>query len=261
MLATHRALALMSRMPAAQPKPPAAATIQLVVAGEAISVTVKRAPQARRFTLRVRAASRDVLLTMPARGTLAGAREFALRHASWVEERLGRLPQRIFFAPGAVVPVRGVEHVIAHRPGARRAAWVEAAGSGLLLCVSGELAHLPRRVGDYLKAEAKRDLDSAVRLHTSAIAKPARKITLRDTRSRWGSCSSRGSLNFSWRLILAPSFVLDYLAAHEVAHLVHMDHSPAFWRLAGKLAPDLQRAEAWLRQHGAGLHRFGGAPA
>ena len=248
-------------MPAAQPKPPAPATIELLVAGEAISVIVKRAAQARRYTLRVRAASRDVLLTMPARGTLASAREFALRHAGWVEARLGRLPQPVLFQPGAVVPLRGVEHVIAHRPGARRTVWVEAAGVDLLLCVSGALAHLPRRVADHLKAEARRDLEDAVRHHAGAIAKPARKITLRDTRSRWGSCSSRGSLNFSWRLILAPSFVLDYLAAHEVAHLVHMDHSPAFWRLAAKLAPDLQRAEAWLRQHGSGLHRYGGAPA
>lgn len=84
-----------------------------------------------------------------------------------------------------------------------------------------------------------------------------RGITLRDTRSRWGSCTARGTLNFSWRLILAPSFVLDYLAAHEVAHLVHLDHSPAFWAVVRRLFSDIETAEAWLKQHGASLHRYG----
>ena len=88
-----------------------------------------------------------------------------------------------------------------------------------------------------------------------------RRISLRDTSSRWGSCSSTGALNFSWRLILAPPDVLDYLAAHEVAHIVHMNHSPMFWKLARRLYPDTDRAEAWLRAHGADLHRFGAEAA
>ena len=83
------------------------------------------------------------------------------------------------------------------------------------------------------------------------------RVTLRDTRSRWGSCTAQGALNFSWRLVLAPPHVLDYLAAHEVAHLVHMDHSPAYWAVAERLAPDLVVSEAWLKANGAGLHRFG----
>jgi hypothetical protein len=105
--------------------------------------------------------------------------------------------------------------------------------------------------------EAKRDLTLAVDRHTKAIGTTARRIGLRDTTSRWGSCSSTGALNFSWRLIMAPSFVLDYLAAHEVAHLVQMNHSAEFWALAQRLAPELERAEAWLKLHGTGLMRFG----
>ena len=244
-------------------KPPEPGHIDLMVAGEPLRVTVRKAAAARRFTLRVRAATRDVVLTMPARGSMAKAREFALRHADWLEARLVRLPQTIAFAPGAVIPVRGVDHLVVHRPAARRTVWVEVAsgaapqGAGVLLCVSGELAHVPRRIADHLKKEARRDLEAAVAHHARQIAKPVRKVALRDTTSRWGSCSSRGSLNFSWRLIMAPSYVLDYLAAHEVAHLVHMDHSASFWTLAGTLAPDLAKAEAWLKLNGSGLHRYG----
>ena len=244
-------------------KPSEPGHIDLIVAGETLRVTIKKAAAARRFTLRVRAATRDVVLTMPARGSMAKAREFAQRHADWLETRLTRLPQGVPLLPGSIIPVRGVDHLIVHRPAARRIVWIEAATNqdmsspGVHLCVSGEMAHVPRRLADYLKKEARRDLESAVAHHSRQIAKPVLKITLRDTTSRWGSCSSRGSLNFSWRLILAPAYVLDYLAAHEVAHLVHMDHSAAFWKLAGTLAPEMPKAEAWLKLHGTSLHRYG----
>ena len=227
-------------------------------AGDTYRVVIKRVASARRFTLRVRSATRDVVLTMPVRGSLNAAREFTDAHGGWIGARLKRLPQPVHFAPGASVPVRGVEHVIRHRAGARGTAWIEADGAhGLALCVAGAEPHVGRRVGDYLKKEARRDLEAAVAHHTAAIGVPVRSITLRDTTSRWGSCSSQGALNFSWRLVLAPSYVLDYLAAHEVAHLVHMNHSARFWKLTRSLSPDTDRAEAWLKAQGAGLYRFG----
>jgi predicted metal-dependent hydrolase len=114
-----------------------------------------------------------------------------------------------------------------------------------------------RRVRDFLEREAKRDLQAAVARHTAALGIPARRITVRDTRSRWGSCSAKGYLNFSWRLILAPPFVLDYLAAHEVAHLKEMNHSPRFWREVHALCPRTEEAERWLKRHGTDLHRYG----
>ena len=92
--------------------------------------------------------------------------------------------------------------------------------------------------------------------HTLALGKPHGRIAVRDTRSRWGSCSSKGTLSFSWRLVLAPPFVLDYLVAHEVAHLAHMNHSAAFWALARRLAPRMPEAELWLKVHGPVLHRY-----
>jgi predicted metal-dependent hydrolase len=225
--------------------------------GEVYRVALKRVATSRRFTLRVRTATRDVLLTIPSRSSLKAAREFAERHAAWIGTRLARLPQPVAFEPRAVTPLRGVAHRIVHRPGERGVVWLESSERGPLICVAGERPHVPRRVVDFLKREARKDLEAAVARHAKQIGVKPRRIVLRDTVSRWGSCSSTGGLNFSWRLILAPPFVLDYLAAHEVAHLVHMNHSPLFWKLAKRLTQETDRAEVWLKIHGPNLHRFG----
>jgi predicted metal-dependent hydrolase len=232
-------------------------------AGETYRVALKRIASARRFTLRVRAATRDVVLTMPPRGSIAGARTFIERHAAWIGVRLQRLPAPMPFGGGEIVPIRGVNHRIVERPRQRGNVWIEPVDKAMadttlpLLCVSGEAAHVARRVKDFLMREAKRDLEAAVTRHAGKIAVTPRKIGLRDTTSRWGSCSSTGALNFSWRLIMAPAYVLDYLAAHEVAHLVYMNHSPSFWKIVTKLSAHVDRAEAWLKAQGAGLLRFG----
>jgi predicted metal-dependent hydrolase len=237
--------------------------VEVSHAGETYRITLKRIASARRFTLRVRAATRDVVLTMPPRSSVTSARSFVQSHAAWIGVRLQHLPKPMPFGAGEVVPLRGINHVITHRPHQRGTVWVEpdltSVGANMLpqLCVSGDAPHVARRVKDFLMREAKRDLEAAVTHHAAKIGASPRRITLRDTASRWGSCSSTGSLNFSWRLIMAPSFVLDYLAAHEVAHLLYMNHSPAFWKVVGKLSNDVARGEAWLKAHGAGLLRFG----
>ncbi|MGA9138023.1 MAG: SprT family zinc-dependent metalloprotease [Methylovirgula sp.] len=231
--------------------------------GETYRIALKRIASARRFTLRIRAATRDVVLTMPPRGSITGARSFIERHAAWIGARLQRLPEPMPFGGGEIVPIRGVNHRIVERPRQRGNVWIEpvhkaeADAKLPLLCVGAEPAHVARRVKDFLMSEAKRDLEIAVFRHAAKIGVKPSKIGLRDTTSRWGSCSSTGTLNFSWRLIMAPSYVLDYLAAHEVAHLVHMNHSPSFWKVLGKLSAHVDRAEAWLKAHGAGLLRFG----
>jgi predicted metal-dependent hydrolase len=200
---------------------------------------------------------------MPRRGAIADARDFAERHAAWIGARLRRLPAPVPFAPGEVIPFRGESHQIVHTPNARGTGWVDdgmlaaITGYGRKLCVAGLPEHVSRRVADFLRQCAKRDLESAVRKHAAAIGKQPLRVTLRDTSSRWGSCTSAGHLNFSWRLILAPPFVLDYLAAHEVCHLVHLDHSPRFWKLLKSLCAETDRAEAWLTAHGSSLHRYG----
>jgi predicted metal-dependent hydrolase len=240
---------------------PAIAEIEVAHAGEVYRVALKRLASARRFTLRVRAASRDVLLTMPSRSSLKSAREFAEGNAGWIGARLAKLPQPVAFVAGSVTPLRGLDHRIVHRPGERGVVWTEASRAGPIICVSGESPHIARRVNDFLKREARKDLESAVLRHSARLSVKPLGIVLRDTASRWGSCSSTGRLNFSWRLILAPPYVLDYLAAHEVAHIVHMNHSPLFWKLTRRLFPETERAEAWLKYHGAALHRFGAEEA
>jgi predicted metal-dependent hydrolase len=221
-------------------------------------VRLRRHRQARRYTLRIDGAARDVVLTMPLRGSLKEARAFAQKHGGWIAARLKRLPAAAPFMPGAVVPVRGVAHRIAHRHGARGTAWTEVDDTGdALLCVAGELPHLGRRVGAFLKREAQRDLAAASRRHAATLGVAIKRIAVRDQSSRWGSCSNSGALSYSWRLILAPPFVLDYLAAHEVAHLVELNHSPRFWRLVRQLTAEAERAKAWLDVHGADLHRYG----
>jgi predicted metal-dependent hydrolase len=123
--------------------------------------------------------------------------------------------------------------------------------------VPGQPEHVARRVTDFLKREARRDLEAAVERHLVTAKAAARRISIKDTKSRWGSCSANGTLSFSWRLILAPPFVLDYLAAHEVAHLRELNHSHRFWRLTHHLCRRTDEAEAWMKRHGPQLHRYG----
>jgi len=225
--------------------------------GETYLVRVRRHRQARRYTLRIHAPSREVVLTMPPRGSVRQAREFAEKHGAWIAARLRRLPDAAPFAHDGLLPLRGIKHRIDHRPGARGTVWVEVQATECLLCVAGDRRHLPRRVRDYLKREAKRDLEAASRLAAQVLGVTIKRVSVRDQSSRWGSCSSTGVLSYSWRLILAPPFVLDYLAAHEVAHLIEMNHSRRFWRLVERVCPEMGRAKAWLDAHGTDLHRYG----
>jgi predicted metal-dependent hydrolase len=221
-------------------------------------VRVRRHRQARRYTLRIQAATREVVLTMPPRGNLREAKEFAQKHGGWIAARLHRLPQAAPFAHGTTVPLRGQTHRIVNRRGMRGTVWIEIGENGdRSLCVAGEPEYVDRRVHDFLRREAKSDLEVASRRAAEMIGVRIKRVSVRDQSSRWGSCSTTGVLSYSWRLILAPPFVLDYLAAHEVAHLVEMNHSARFWRLVDRLCPNVPRAKAWLEAHGADLHRYG----
>ena len=221
-------------------------------------VQLRRHRQARRYTLRIQATTREVILTIPPRGTLREAGEFARQHGGWIAARLGRLPEAAPFVDGTVLPLRGVPHRIVHRRGLRGTVWTEVGTGGeRFLCVAGEAPHIDRRVGDYLRREARRELEAASRRYAAALGVAVRRVSVRDQSSRWGSCSTTGMLSFSWRLILAPSEVLTYLAAHEVAHLIEMNHSPRFWHLVQRICPEHDRAKAWLDAHGSDLHRYG----
>jgi predicted metal-dependent hydrolase len=233
-------------------------TIQIVFDRAIYLVRIRRHRQARRYTLRIHAATREVILTVPPRGSLREAKEFAQKHGGWIAARLRRLPEAAPFTSDAIVPLRGIGHRIVHRPGVRGTVWPETDASGqALLCVAGEAPHVDRRVSDYLRREAQRDLEIASRRAAERLGVVIKRISVRDQSSRWGSCSTTGVLSYSWRLILAPPFVLDYLAVHEVAHLVEMNHSARFWRLVNGVCTDSHRAKAWLDIHGSDLHRYG----
>ena len=237
-------------------RPPDPQLIEVAFDGEIFAVELRRHRQARRYTLRVRGATRTIVLTLPVRGSVREARDFAQRNGGWIAARLKRLPQAIALTGGLELPLRGVPHRIVHRPDARGTVWIEA-GDMPLICVAGEAAHLARRVRDFLKREAKRDLDAASRRYAAQLGVTLKRVAIRDQTSRWGSCTSAGALSYSWRLILAPPHVLDYLAAHEVAHLVEMNHSRAFWRIVARVCPDWERAKGWLNANGNALHRYG----
>jgi predicted metal-dependent hydrolase len=130
---------------------------------------------------------------------------------------------------------------------------VEEDESGRTIVVHGERIHLPRRVADFLKREARREIGALVEKHTAAVGRKAKAVRFRDTTSRWGSCTSDGTLSFSWRIMMAPRPVIDYLVAHEVAHLREMNHGPKFWKLCTELCPDTERCKAWLKRNGSAL--------
>ncbi len=211
------------------------------------SIRLRRHRRARRYTLRIHPSDREAILTMPPRGTLADAKDFAQRHGGWIAARLGRLPKAAPFHTGIVVPLRGVPHRIVHRAGVRGTVWTETRDSGeRILCVAGAAEHIDRRVHDFLKREARKELQKSAQSYAQALGVKVRRLS-----------TSAGSLSFSWRLILAPPYVLDYLAAHEVAHLVEMNHSARFWRVVARVCDHVERAKTWLDTHGNDLHRYG----
>src|ERR1700722_17774222 len=166
-------------------------TIEITFDSSVYAVRVRRHRQARRYTLRIQAATREVILTIPPRGTLKEAHSFAQKHGGWIAARLGRLPEAAPFADGVTVPLRGVPHRIAHRAAARGTVWTETNAEGeRLLCVAGRAPHINRRIGDFLRREAKRDLESASLRFARELGLTVQRVTVRDQSSRWGSCST-----------------------------------------------------------------------
>ena len=241
--------------PTSQPRPQGAT---LIVTRSGVPVSVHRSTRARRLTLRVDPITGDARLSVPTSAPAATVRDFLDRHTGWIADRQASQQQRIAFAPDAIVPIEGVPHRIDFRNGRGHPVTED----GLRLLVTGpDRGSVSRRVTDYLKARARTRItviaEQKVR-HLPASARPLIGITLKDTKSRWGSCSSAGRLNFSWRLIMAPTSVIDYVVAHEVAHLAEMNHGPRFWHLCKALtAGDMDASKTWLKREGPNLHRYG----
>jgi len=214
----------------------------------------RRNARARRISLRIDPGEGMVVVTLPLRAGRRAGMALLMTHADWVTDRIARLPRVIRFGDGESIPIDGKPCRIRHVPQARGAAWL-ADGE---LYVTGAAEFLCRRVTDFLRAEARRRFTTQVAAKTEAAALRARRVVVKDTSSRWGSCAPDGSIALCWRLIMAPDFVQDYVVAHEVAHLRHMNHGPRFWELVARLTPHTSTAMRWLRDEGARLQRIGG---
>ena len=201
---------------------------------------------ARRFILRVRGATRDAVLTMPRRASLKDATAFAERNAAWVGARLRRLPDQVPFVDGSIFPLRGAPARIVHAPGSRGVVWLAEPPEESLLYVAGDAPHVGRRVNDWLKAQARKDLEAAVARYAGMIGRPAPVFTLRDTTTRWGSCSTAGTLSLNWRLVLLPPMLHDHVILHELSHRRHMDHSDRFWNQLAAWDPDWKKHDREL---------------
>lgn len=227
------------------------------VAGRTLPLRIVENDRARRLTLRIDAGGQGLRITVPPGVSTREVDRFLGRHQGWLEQRLAKVPDRPRVRPGIKVPLRGVPHLIVHEPGKRGTVSVHQSEAGPILVVHGERRHLPRRVADFLKREAKREIEALVDKHTRAVGRPAKAVRFRDTTSRWGSCTSDGALSFSWRIMMAPRPVIDYLVAHEVAHLKEMNHGTKFWALCEELCPDTKRCKAWLKKNGGALQAIG----
>ncbi|MEO1264700.1 MAG: SprT family zinc-dependent metalloprotease, partial [Pseudomonadota bacterium] len=188
------------------------------------------------------------------------AGDFITSHIEWVRERLHNIPEAQPFHDGAVIPLRGTPHLVrfvGRQRGRGIASLTRTVDGNPAIDVYGDAEFAPRRLRDWLIATARQDLEIAVARHAGRLGLTPKRITVRDQVSRWGSCSSTGNLSFSWRLIMAPPAILDYVAAHEVAHLREMNHGPNFWDLVRETYPDLDDAKDWLDVFGLDLHRYG----
>jgi len=221
--------------------------------GVRIPLVVRRSQRARRIALKVDERAGAIELVVPRGASVAEALDFARTEADWVSTKLNALPARVAFADGAVVPVRGRPHAIRHHDRLRGGVWAEDG----LLSVACAPDHLSRRVQDWFKTEARRIIVPMTHDKAAVLAKRPGRIGFRDQKARWGSCSERGDLSFNWRIVMAPEPVLDYVVAHEVAHLVEMNHSKAFWSLVERLTAHRRDGLAWLKTHGNTLHRYG----
>jgi hypothetical protein len=202
------------------------------------------------------------VVTIPFQCTISDAGSFVTRNLDWVRKRLTSLPEPVSLQHGAILPLRGIPHRIAFQAATTEESAVvtrHIPGNYPLLIVRGPLHRAGRRLRAWLSTEAEQDLQARVSNYETALGIKCKRIAVRDQSSRWGSCSTTKVLSFSWRLILAPPHILDYVAAHEVAHLKEMNHGPRFWALVRAQYPNYDAAKQWLQIYGADLHRY--APA
>ena len=240
-----------SRQPKSPP-PPVQRTID--VAGKAMPLTIRQNARATRMTLRIEPGGRALRMTIPAGLPEREINAFLSRHQGWLMTKLARFSGESVLEEGGTILLRGIAHRIERTGKLRGLTEAVIIDDEPVLRVSGAEEHLRRRIADFLKKEARKDLEHLVAIYARMVGRKVKSLSFKDTRSRWGSCAADGSLSFSWRIVMAPPKVIDYLAAHEVAHLREMNHGPDFWDLCEELCPAMEDAKRWLKRNGTMLH-------
>ena len=221
---------------------------------KALSMDIKiiKSAKAKRLTLRIDAKERLPILTLPSRCSGKRAVAFVEEHRRWIEENLAKIPVAKRFENGEIISVMGKEYNINHCPQKRCGVMIE----DHELIVSGSKEFLHRRLCDFIKKKAQEELLQKSQKLAKKINCHVNHVSIKDTKSRWGSCSSLDNINYNWRIALAPSFVIDYLVAHEVSHLLHQDHSREFWQCVKNLCPTAAKGRLWLKNHGKELYLY-----
>jgi predicted metal-dependent hydrolase len=205
------------------------------------------------MSLKIDPIDRMATLVLPSRTSQSAGIAFLNENLAWLQVKLAALPPVIAFEPGQVIPLLGKKHQLTANPTARRGVWVD----DFMIKVSGPPEFFARRVTDFLKGEARRQINDRAYPLAEKLGVSIRGIRISDPKSRWGSCNSVGRLAFSWRLVMAPEEVLSYVVAHEVAHLKEMNHSPQFWQWVRQLHNDVDSPRHWLKTCGPSLYCYG----
>lgn len=226
--------------------------------GQQVKVRLEVNSKARRLIIRLDERRREAVAVAPSSRQIAAAAAFAAERADWISSRLRHLPDPARFEEGQMISYQGQPCRITAGGEGRLARILPPDEQGVIhLSVPGDASTLPMRVERFLRKQAGTELNGAVARFARILNVTPKSISVKDTRSRWGSCTSDGRLAFSWRLILAPPCVLHYVAAHECAHLIEMNHSARFWSLVERCCPEWQSQRSWLRAHGAALQAAG----
>lgn len=220
------------------------------IAGRSLPLTISENIRAKRLTLRIAPGGRGLKLTVPPKLPNYEVDAFLERNRGWLISKLDLVPDQPKVRAGIKIPIQGVNHHIIRKDGRGVTHTENPEIDGPQLIVFGDEKFVARRVSDFLKKEAKREIEALVAHHTQTVGRKAKSVTFRDTTSRWGSCTSDGKLSFSWRIMMAPPKVINYLVAHEVAHLQEMNHSARFWNLCTTLCPDTDKCKSWLKRNG-----------
>lgn len=229
---------------------------QINIGARSVPLVARVNRRAKRLIVKVDPVAGEILVTAPSKKSVPEAIRFACDRRDWIETQLDDRLLAREFVEGMTIPFQGENYTIVREGGPRSPVQIDR-GEPLVIRVGGDAAHLNRRLVDWMKREARTTLTERVDYYCARLEKSRRAIRIRDTRTRWGSCSSDGVLSFSWRLILAPPDMLNYVAAHECVHLIHMDHSPAFWRRLATLGVNARQAANWFDDKGGELFAYG----